>query len=69
MKIKRGDTSPLFLYFNMFKEKVAQLIQQAMDENPSLFLIELDIQGNNEIRVIIDGDDGVTVEDCHMANT
>lgn len=48
----------------MLREKVTQLIQEAMDENPSLFLISLDIQGNNEIKVTIDGDQGVTVQDC-----
>ena len=48
----------------MLREKVTQLLQEAMDENPSLFLISLDIQGNNEIKVTIDGDQGVTVQDC-----
>ncbi len=48
----------------MFKEKVQQLVQEALDENPALFLIHLDIQGANEIRVTIDGDKGVTVQDC-----
>ena len=40
------------------------MLQQALDENPSLFLIDLSIQGDNEIKVVIDGDHGVTVEDC-----
>lgn len=40
------------------------MLQQALDENPSLFLIDFSIQGDNEIKVIIDGDKGVTVEDC-----
>lgn len=48
----------------MLKEKVKNLIQEAMDDNPSLFLIDFDIHGNNEIKVVIDGDEGVTVEDC-----
>jgi ribosome maturation factor RimP len=48
----------------MLKEKVTNLLQEALDENPSLFLISLDIQGNNEVKIIIDGDSGVTVEDC-----
>lgn len=29
-----------------------------------MFLIDLEIKGNNEIVVIIDGDEGVTVSDC-----
>jgi ribosome maturation factor RimP len=48
----------------MLKEKVQQLIQEALDENPALFLIDLEIKGDNEIKVTIDGDQGVTVQDC-----
>lgn len=48
----------------MLKEKVHQLVQEALDENPALFLINLDIQGANEIKVTIDGDAGVSVQDC-----
>ena len=44
--------------------KVTELLQNVLDENPSLFLIDLSITGNNHIRVIIDGDEGVKVEDC-----
>lgn len=46
------------------REKVAQLLASALEENKSLFLIDLDITESNQIRVIIDGDKGVTVEDC-----
>lgn len=48
----------------MLKDKVQQLLQEALDENPALFLINLDIKGDNEIKVTIDGDHGVTVQDC-----
>lgn len=46
------------------REKVAQLLKNALDENKSLFLIDLTISEDNQIRVILDGDKGVTVEDC-----
>lgn len=46
------------------REKVAQLLKNALDENKSLFLIDLNISEENQIRVILDGDKGVTVEDC-----
>lgn len=46
------------------REKVAQLLKSALDENKSLFLIDLNISEENQIRVILDGDTGVTVEDC-----
>lgn len=46
------------------REKVAQLLESALEENKSLFLIDLIITEDNQIRVILDGDKGVTVEDC-----
>lgn len=48
----------------MIREKVAKLLEQALEKNKSLFLIDLNISETNQIRVILDGDDGVTVEDC-----
>ena len=44
--------------------KVTKLLEKALDENPSLFLIDFSITENNKIRVILDGDSGVTVENC-----
>jgi len=46
------------------KEKVKKLLDQALEENKSLFLIDFSITNGNQIRVIIDGDQGVTVKDC-----
>jgi len=46
------------------KEKVKELLDQALEENKSLFLIDFSITEGNKIRVIIDGDNGVTVKDC-----
>jgi ribosome maturation factor RimP len=48
----------------MMREKVTELLNQALEENPSLFLIDMSISTDNKIRIIIDGDAGVTVEDC-----
>ena len=48
----------------MMREKVAELLENALEENKSLFLIDLNISEDNQIRVILDGDKGVTVEDC-----
>ena len=47
-----------------FKSTVAELLQVALDENPSLFLIELKIGSDNSIRILLDGDKGVTLEAC-----
>lgn len=48
----------------MFKERVTSLLNQALEENPSLFLIDFTIGGDNTIRVILDGDEGINLQDC-----
>ncbi len=48
----------------MFKTTVTDLLEAALIERQDLFLIEFSIQGDNQIKVTIDGDNGVLVEDC-----
>ena len=48
----------------MLKEKVEQLLAEVFEERKDLFLIALEVGAGNEIRVVIDGDKGVSVEDC-----
>lgn len=46
------------------RNKVAELLNEALRKKESLFLIDLNISEANQIRVILDGDEGVTVQDC-----
>lgn len=48
----------------LLREKVQDLLDEALQENPSLFLIDYTIFQDNRIEIIIDGDLGVKVEDC-----
>jgi ribosome maturation factor RimP len=48
----------------MFKKIVQNLLEAGLQERKNLFLIDLSIANDNAISVIIDGDEGVTVEDC-----
>ena len=48
----------------MFKETVEKLLANGLKERQDLFLIDLSISNDNTIKVIIDGDHGVTVDDC-----
>ena len=47
-----------------FKEKVEGLLNQGLEENPSLFLVDLNISDSYKIIVTLDGDNGVTLQDC-----
>ncbi|WP_445383151.1 ribosome assembly cofactor RimP [Robiginitalea sp. IMCC43444] len=46
------------------EEKVKELLDDAFAEKPNLFLLELTILPDQTIRVIIDGDEGVNLQDC-----
>ncbi len=46
------------------RERVTQLLEQALEKNKSLFLIDLSISEGNQIKVTLDGDEGVTLNDC-----
>lgn len=48
----------------MLKAKVTDLLNDALKGDESLFLIDFSITTDNKIKVVIDGDQGVTVEDC-----
>lgn len=47
-----------------FKDKVKELVISYLDENKELFLIDLSVSNDHLIRVVIDGDKGVSIEDC-----
>lgn len=48
----------------MFRKIVEDLLQTALDERQDLFLIDFSLSGDNAIKIVIDGDNGVLVEDC-----
>ncbi len=56
--------SPLLLLKIMLKNRVKELLDVALQEDRSIFLIDFTITLDNKINVVIDGDNGVTVKDC-----
>ncbi len=48
----------------MLKDKVIVLLNDALAENESIFLIDFKMSSDNKIKVILDGDHGVSVQDC-----
>jgi len=56
--------SPLFIKNMTFKEKVNTLLQEALEERPSLFLIDLTITDAFKVIITLDDDNGVVLQDC-----
>lgn len=55
---------PLFIKNMAFKEKVYDLLVEALSDKPSVFLIDLTITDNFKIIVTLDDDKGVVLQDC-----
>jgi len=48
----------------MDKTKITDLVNQAIEENPELFLIDLKFLPENKIYVEVDGDNGISLKEC-----
>ena len=48
----------------MDQSVVKKLVNEAISENDSLFLIELSFLVGNRIKVIVDGDQGISIKEC-----
>ncbi len=48
----------------MEEKKVLNLVNEALNENTSLFLISAAISNDNKIKVVVDGDAGVPLKEC-----
>ena len=48
----------------MFKTTVKDLLENALIERTDLFLLDMSIIDDNKVKIVIDGDRGVSVEDC-----
>ena len=60
-----GLMSPIFyiILIMNFSNKIKVLIDKALEQRPDLFLINFTISESNDIKVVIDGDTGATIED------
>lgn len=52
----------------MFRSKVKTLLDDCLKEREDLFLIDFDVLSDNTIKIIIDGDQGVSVDDCMLVS-
>ncbi|MGB0788829.1 MAG: ribosome assembly cofactor RimP [Marinirhabdus sp.] len=46
------------------QQKVEAIVRETLAKKPSLFLVRSEITPSNQITIVIDGDKGVSVQDC-----
>jgi ribosome maturation factor RimP len=49
-------------------ERIREMIEQILREEPVYFLVDLKIKPTNNIKVFLDGDNGITIEKCVRVN-
>ena len=53
---------------NELKDKIYQLIEPLMQEDPSYFLVHIKVKPGHVIKVYIDGDQGLPIQQCTYFN-
>ncbi len=49
-------------------QAVEQMVKTMLDDDPAYFLVEMKIKPTNNIKVYLDGDQGITIEKCITYN-
>lgn len=52
----------------LYTKQLEQLLAEVLEERPGLFLVEIRIKPTNNVKIFIDGDEGVTIETCVKVN-
>jgi ribosome maturation factor RimP len=48
----------------MNETKIRDLVNEALEQKDSLYLVDLAISSNNKIQIVVDGDHGVSLNEC-----
>lgn len=72
MKQKKGTTIVPFSFLHMLNETAIQAIEKLLNgmlaEETAYFLVSVRIKPTNNIKVFMDGDQGITIEKCVRFN-
>ena len=51
-----------------FRDTILQILEQILQEYPTLFLIECTVGTNQSVKVVLDGDEDIRLQDCMEIN-
>ena len=58
-----GPIAPLLLIM-LNKEIIKNLVEESIYENESIFLVELKVSSSNQIEILIDSLEGISIKNC-----
>jgi ribosome maturation factor RimP len=59
--------SPLFCFSKLvmqIENRVRELVEEKIADRPELFLVEVKMLPNNKLIIHVDGDEGISIQDC-----
>jgi ribosome maturation factor RimP len=72
MNQQQGTVSVPFLFVPMATEaqltKIKELITELLQPTPDIFLVQVKVKPTNNIKIFLDGDQGVTIDACTKLN-
>lgn len=65
---REGADVPSFSFLNKMvmqvEKRVAELVEEKISDRPELFLVEIKMLPNNKLIIHVDGDEGISIQDC-----
>jgi ribosome maturation factor RimP len=65
---QEGADVPSFLlsanWFMQVEKRVTELVEEKISDRPELFLVEVKMLPNNKLIIHVDGDEGISIQDC-----
>lgn len=46
------------------EKKVKELVEEKIADKPNLFLVDVKMHSNGKLMILVDGDDGIGIDDC-----
>ena len=59
----RGANPSFYSHTMIGKERIEELLREELGEGP-IFPVDVTVSGQNDIRILIDNDEGVSINDC-----
>ncbi|MCU0334694.1 MAG: ribosome maturation factor [Chitinophagaceae bacterium] len=48
--------------------RIEQLLAELLEQHPAFFAVQVKLKPTNNVKVFVDGDEGITIEDCIKLN-
>ena len=69
MFLEEVEDKRLLFFYMKFEQKFRDILSKVLENYESIFLIDITFGANNDVKVFLDGDNGLTLKDCVSINS